>query len=423
MTRRRRPVKLSLPAIDPFACVSFMIGIGRINSWRITLLAPLIGGLILLACIVEDTVGELSDVQLLLDLARVFGVDVQEYSEPSFPLARDVASWFFFFVVCTTCTLLHRQWQLMRECIPGVIRSGAVRELSSPKCRPIHRILLLPRLLRHEHSSGPLTALIKSVNQGIIKAGKLSWLTGFIAVLLTVYVIVKENQNGLFRVVAPPMSSVTGHQMWLRDAYSSWWASTEHPFGLIVYGVMISVGLFAVLAQNIIGAFCVYIILCFPAVAELDGDWLNRDGCFGWTPIARVFRTTVWATGLHGLTISVILITLGIEDFPWVLGLATAWIIIAPLYLIVPRLMFGRMQITAQRRRIEAVHTQMSLANISPTDVLASQPFRDEIERINATRMNPLGVRRVELPVFIIGVILPVFLTTAQIFFSVRFGN
>jgi hypothetical protein len=400
--------------LDPFLVAPFLTAAARWNSWWFTCTFPLLGGLIFFAAAIEGTLGNPSDFQPLVDLRRIFGF-AESPALPAFPLLRDVASWFLVCVASATCVLVHRQWQLMRLCIRSIAETGAVKPLKEPDYRRIHKMVLLPRLLDGAEDYRHLDALVKSVNRGMAKVGLFNVLPSFMAVLLTVVVIVGVSKNGLFGVLSPPGLSAAAEGDWLHRAYESWWASLGNRFGLIAYGAMACIGIFVILVQNLVGFFCVYIIICMPAVVELDADWLNRDGSYGWRDFARTYRSTVWSLALHGFGLSVLLVALGIRNFPSILGLVALWVVVVPFYIILPSRVFRNVQAAAKERRISVINAVLVAEGINESDVSRWQPFRDEIDKINSARINPLKIRPFELPAFLVVVILPIILTAAQI--------
>jgi hypothetical protein len=225
-------------------------------------------------------------------------------------------------------------------------------------------------------------------------------------------------QLGLFGVLAPPDS---GHQ-WLEDAYNSWWASfPRHPFGFIWYILLMTLGIFTVLVQSIVGFFAIYAILILSATCSLDLDWLNRDSAYGWRAMATAFSTVLISLALHGSTLSVVLLVLGLDKFPWVIGIVGIWIVVLPTFTLVPAAAFAGVRRRACAERIAEIDRMIVANNVS--DVLKLAAIRAEIEAVHRVKASPLRVRRTQLPAFLVAVLLPIFLTAVQVFFSVRFGQ
>src|SRR5262249_53897830 len=147
---------------------------------------------------------------------------------------------------------------------------------------------------------------------------------------------------------------------------NSWWASDEHPLGLITYCLGALFGAYIIILQNIVGFQAVYVIVALPALVEFDADWLNRDGHYGWQPVAKVFRTVYLSLTLHGSAISLLLIVLGLRSFPWIFGLVAIWVTVVPLYLVVPWILFRRIEERARQHRIERLSGLMDGVQIDP---------------------------------------------------------
>jgi len=443
-------------ALDPFLAVPFMRWAKNINSWWFALAFPILGGLVIFAAAVEGGLGSAADFQFWADLRHVryaFGNAPANHSVPSFPLVRDFPTWIFVLVVSATCVVAHRQWQLIEECIPPVAQKGALKGI---RCYPnlgyrrIHRILLLPRVVQtglhklearersvdHENAAAggsgdekneirELEALIVCVNGKIQNhSRRRSAAIAFASLLFTIIVAVLEYRSGVFQILAPSRDNA----QWVKQAYVSWWAGGKaHLVGVIVYCLLIVLQIFVILMQNVVGLFCTYVVLSFSAVAELDADWLNRDGSYGWKPIARVYRTVVLTLALHGLAISVAFVWLGYENLFLIFVLVAAWLAVFFLYLILPYLVFKQVGEAAKRRRIEKLERcfpaktidELLFVDEAGSEIAKYQRLRDEIKEVHEAKINPLRLRPVDFSVFV----LPVVLTAVQVFFSIKYGG
>lgn len=443
-------------ALDPFLAAPFMRWAKNINSWWFALTFPTLCGLIILAAAVEGNLGSAADFQFWNDLRHIrhaFGNASADRSVPTFPLVRDFPTWFFVFVVSATCVVAHRQWQLIEECIPLIAQKGALKGLRSYphlKYRRIHRILLLPRAVRsglrklemYKNNEGcgkadagngdddkneirELKALIACVNDKIrSRSRRRVAAIAFTSLLFTIIVAVVEYRSGVFQILAPSR----GNTEWVKQAYISWWAGSEaHPAGVIIYCMIVTLEIFVILMQNVVGLFCTYVLLSFSAVAELDADWLNRDGNYGWKPIARVYRTVVLTLALHGLAISVAFVWLGYENLFLIFVLVTAWVAVFLLYLLLPYLVFKRVGEAAKGRRIERLEKrfpvkaidELLFADEGDSEIAKYQRLRDEIKQVHDAKINPLRLRPADFSVFV----LPVGLTAVQVFFSIKYGG
>ncbi|MEJ7743110.1 MAG: hypothetical protein WKF73_11475 [Nocardioidaceae bacterium] len=59
----------------------------------------------------------------------------------------------------------------------------------------------------------------------------------------------------------------------------------------------------------------------------------------------------------------------------------------------------------------------------SAADPLQQEDLRGKIVSVRAAKARPLRLRRAELPAFFVLVLLPIFLTTVQVYFSVTYGG
>jgi hypothetical protein len=283
--------------------------------------------------------------------------------------------------------------------------------------------MLLPRLLRGTQPGKGFETLVTRINAGLERSGKWEPIPLIMAFGLALILVFGPYQNGLFGVLRPSALQADGAEEWLRSAYSSWWASNDHPAGYMLYIAIATLGIFVVFLQNIVGGFCIYFLGALNAVAEPDADWLNRDGAYGWMPIALVFRTVRWSLVLHGSTLAVAIIMVGFKDFPGMYVLVGIWLIVLPTYLIVPRFVFRHVQTRSRDRRIQVIDTQREDARVDLDDALAIEPFRAAVERVHHVKIRPLRMRPAGWPVFIVVVLLPILLTVAQIVASVQFGG
>src|SRR5262245_13899833 len=79
--------------------------------------------LITLAAITQGRLGSASDFQVYTDFQRILGRTGLPDSPPSFPLIRDIPSWFLLTSISLGAMLLRYEWNLMTGCIPGLLRN------------------------------------------------------------------------------------------------------------------------------------------------------------------------------------------------------------------------------------------------------------------------------------------------------------
>lgn len=180
----------------------------------------------------------------------------------------------------------------------------------------------------------------------------------------------------------------------------------------------------AIGTAGIAGWSLIGIAAALPNVAQLDVDWLNRDGRYGWSPIARIFQTIYWSLALHGCALSLVLIVLGTQNFPWILVLVALWVAVVPIYVLLPWLVFGNIEKSAKARRIERIVAVMAGRDIdADSDPLACVPYINEIERCRRARIRPMRLRGPQFSTFLVVFFLPIVLTAAQVLIPLKFGG
>jgi hypothetical protein len=242
-----------------------------------------------------------------------------------------------------------------------------------------------------------------------------------LATALLVLALIIGEKESLFRFLMPNGLNLAEQKVWVSAAYNNWWAGTNHPLGLIAYIAVAFFALYIIVLQNIVGVQAVYVAVALDSVADFAIDWLNRDGYYGWKPVARVFHTVYVSLTVHGLTISLLLIVLGVQSFPWISGLVAIWVIVVPLYVFVPWKIFRRIEANCCEERIKQLVQLVEQGRIDPDrDLDKFRMIITEIERVRGIRIRPL--RFPEFSTLGIAVLLPIILTAAQIWFSVGFG-
>ena len=416
--------RLLVRDFDPFVVFQLFRHLRNVNSWLLSVLIGLVvAGVISAASALSGSFGHVSDFQPVQDFQRLFSLGRTQPAVPEFPLIRDITSWYLVFVVVATCGIVHRQWQLMARCLSGLAENGVLRPKPVLTLGRRSRWLQVHRYVETERPQEALNNFIGRIND-VLAARVARWapvLAGISAFLVLSLII--ADKESLFHVLVPRALTVSKQTEWLSNAYASWWASIDHPVGLIAYFVVAFVGAYVIVLQNLIGVASVYIIAALPDLAEFDADWLNRDGHYGWKPVLRVFRTVYISLSLHGLTISILLIVLGLQSFPWIFGLVAIWVVVVPLYIAVPWRLFRHVEDRAKQRRVDELGAMLGGRDMDESPNLAhARVVALEIERTRRARIRPVRVLVPELSTFGIAVLLPLVLTAAQIWFSVRFG-
>jgi hypothetical protein len=229
--------------------------LGGHNSWksrRLLLLLPLLFILAITASLLEGTLGTPEEFTPIADFERVFRIGDPAPSPPRFPFARDYPSWLLASVIVLTCVLVHRQWKLMQECLPKLVRNGVLIPKPEAAWSPLQRHLGMDRLLDGHidlrASTTPFGIFVTALNLrwfGFV--ARVNVLLFAVAALIVGLVILNIQHNGLFEVLAPTGQDLVARTDWLILTYESWWASTKHPFGISVYAAAATLAVFVVL--------------------------------------------------------------------------------------------------------------------------------------------------------------------------------
>jgi hypothetical protein len=412
------PPAATAPQFNPFTTIPYLAFLhGRKARWLL-LGFPIALALIVTAAALEGTLGTLNDFQIWTDLKRAVGVTGLPDSKSNFPVTRDLPSIILVLVIFLTMALTLRQWTLMSKTIPALLASGALSEKTTPSYSTKHKLLGIKKLMRGKPATtSQLDFLFERINAGLGRVGSSSgWLVLFSGAL-AILVILGPTRNGVFVVVAPD-NLPAGIRQWQDEAYASWWAAINHAAGFLVYILLMFLGIYVVLIQNIVGLFACYTLTCLKAIADFDLDWLNRDGEHGWKSIRDVYRTVIISLAMHGLTISMVVVSLGIANVPWMLGVVGIFAIMLPATTIVPISVFSGLRDTACKKRIELIEAQIAAS--PPSNPLLVSQYRTEIAQINATRVKPLRLGALQLPTFLITVLLPITLTVIQVLVQIK---
>lgn len=404
--------------------------------WLVGLLAvaPLIA-----VNLAQRTLGDANDFQLADDVARITGLGGAPASSPEFPLVRDVASWLLLLSVISGTVLLHRQWQLMSVCLGKLVRNGVLvpkKEVhtgpeDAPELDPrrtfglngLSRVMGIDRIIRGCTVETALPTLLRTVNERMRAVRSVIFLTELVLAFFLSGLLIQGEKHGLFITVAPRDLSGVQREQWLAEAYGNWWAGESHLAGYFLYWMYAVFAIFVILQYHVVGLVTIYLTIGLRFVCRPSADWLNRDGRYGWTPLGRVFRTVLLATTLLGLTLTITLAVLGLDNFPWVGFLVVLYIVVVPIFILVPPIVFRKAEATAKEDRIDDLVRAIERRKIDIVeDVEATAPYVAEIERCRTANIRPLRLRTASSS-FLILVLLPILLAAVQTFFPWLLGS
>jgi hypothetical protein len=288
----------------------------------------------------------------------------------------------------------------------------------------LSRLLLIDKIVSDAPPDEAFGVLVGRVVAGLSRRSVRILVSTIVASLVLAELLVLGQQHGLFQVLAPQGLSRAGRQAWLDDAYRSWWAGKYHVFGYLIYQVLAVFGIFIVISFQVLGIISIYVTIAMYFLVEPSADWLNRDGRFGWAPMARAYRPVIWANVLGGAALTVVLMSLGINNYNWVVVLVVVYMILMPIFLLTPWLALRRVEKEARLVRIGEIEGIIASRGIdTEKDIETLAPLVAEIDRCRTARINPLRLGTARLSTFIILVLLPIGVAAAEIFFPLRFGH
>ena len=409
--------------LDPFEFMLLYRGLKEVHTAWLAPIGLVSVGLIFLATSVNGTLGAFRDFQLWADTCRALGVPHTSASRPDFSFIRDVTSWFLLIIIVSGALLLHRQWQHISRCLSELAKNEAIVVRTKPISNVFSRLLRIDKIASDFPPEQAFYGLVSRVLSSLSRRSVLLFASMFFVSLVLAELLVLGEQHGLFQVLCPPGLSWAGRQAWLNDAYRSWWAGKYHVFGYLVYQVLAVFGIFIVLNFQVLGVVTIYLVIAMHFLLEPRADWLNRDGRFGWSPVARAYRTVIWANALLGAALAVILLALGISNYTWVAVLVVVYILLIPIFVLTPWFAFRRVEQTARAVRVSEIDEMITSRSLDTDDVQALAPFIAEISRCGNARINPLRLGTASLSTYIFVVFLPIVIAAAEIFFPIRFGH
>jgi hypothetical protein len=408
-------------AFDPFDFIpGFAKKVSGISTgWLI--LPWLAAGLVVLAgTVFEGTLGTFTDLRWFTDLQYVFGRYVPE-TPPHVPLIRDAPDIALFLLMAAGALLLHRQWKSIRDCIPRLRDADTIVPCCQPRLNRLTRLLGLNRLIGKNEDYRAFTRLegtLRGVGPGLKVFLAAFVLVGGLVLAVLLRGALDEN---VLRVFVPTDASPLEQQRWLAEARNNWWAGPTHPIGYVLYGLLTWFGMSLIVAYNVMGIITVYVAIAVYLVTNPDADWYNKDGRYGWLPMTEVYRTVYWTIVLFGAVMSILVALLGSKTPIAVIGLACLYMLLIPVYTLVPWLFFRKVEKQARDSRQEALGK--ALEGVDRTDVEKTQAFVAEFARCRDARIRPMSIGRLSFTGFASVVLLPIGLTLLQIFVPFGIGR
>jgi hypothetical protein len=400
---------------DPFNLIPLFPGrLRNMHTGWIVLAGLAVFGVVVFATLVEGTFGRVSDLQYYPDdVQSAFGGSVP-HTEPSIPLMRDITSCFCLLLIVAGFALLHRQWHYISIGLTELRKSKTIVPRRRPKSNLISRLLGIDRLLRGCGDHGALDHLDSRF--GDITPRTKVLLSGFVLVASFTFAALLANNlsKNIFRVLAPTDLPLDERNQWVALAKQNWWAGPDHPVGFVLYTVLAFVAIGLISTFNVVGIITIYFTVGLYFAAEPGVDWYNQDGRYGWTPLARVYRTVYWALALLGAGIATLIAVLGSDVPISVAGMILQYLLLSPVYMLVPRFVFGNVEETAKaKRRAELSRT---VEGVDDGDLARVQLLAAEFARCNNARIRPMQLRSASFSAYVTVVLLPIILTALQVF-------
>jgi hypothetical protein len=408
---------------DPFEFMSLYRGIKNKGSARLGIVGLVIIALIIIPNLADGTFGTIHDFHLWSDIQRPFGATNLPASPPSFPLMRDVTTWFLAFTTIFGTILLHQQWTYLSKCLSTLVAHGAIVPLAAPRSNMLSRVLRIDAMTRGVPPADALNAVVGKVVDGLARKRRILFPALAIISIVLALLLQAGQQNDLFETFAPPHETLAQNHAWLAAAYQNWWAGDAHLFGHIVYTILAIYAILIILHFEVVGIIAIYMTIAVYFTVDFSADWLNLDGRFGWSPIARTFRTVLWANALLGGTLAVVLMSIGFSNYRWVSVLVVLYAIFMPMFTLVPWLVFRRVENQARKLRVRRVSDLIEQRGLDvDRDIKEIAPYIAEITRCQAIRIRPLRMGTASLSTYVVVVILPIILAAAQIIVPLRYS-
>jgi hypothetical protein len=386
-----------------------------------TIAAMIVTGLlaVVLSAIIGNRFGTLADFQPIDDAQRLMQVGDPPPSLPSFPLTRDVISWYLIVMSAATLAIVRLQWRWITAIVPHLAEAGALHWRGSMGGARRWRELLVGSAHADDAPKDFLDAALNRARRVITATGRYWWVIFIVAAAVAVGYINGE-VDGSFGALAPPHLSAGGEQKWLDEAISSWWAGPDNLYGLFVYFVISALMFSAIAAQNAVGFAAIYLFVVMRRTFEFRCDWENRDGRYGWDPLAALYRITLLALVLHIAAITSVMWVMGWGRYAYMTILIVIPVIAVPLYLIVPAIIFARFGKREKKRRIAELTAERTAELGGSEEIALLRALRDEIEYVRKAKINPLRPSRREIPASVATILIPATLTAVQVIAAIN---
>jgi hypothetical protein len=258
------------------------------------------------------------DLLILIRQAKPSKIDTY------FPLLRDYPTVLLVVLTSVTLTLIYRQWAILEDLLPELQRRGV--------------------LLFDDKDSPSIIQAADETNSGIARMGGHTGTYVVVAVMLSLFLVFAQRATGIFAFLSPSNGSAELKVSWTRDAYRSWWASLDtHQFGFVAYFCLALLAIYYMLKQNEVAVRYLWFFWRLRGKisygVNLSG---GADEFHGWGIIRQLLLTIYMSIIVHAITLTALFLVIPVEEFQWVIPLLAIFMILNPLYVIVPLILLRR---------------------------------------------------------------------------------
>ncbi|WP_410608108.1 hypothetical protein [Amycolatopsis sp. lyj-109] len=379
----------------------------KVPGGALLLLAPIVAVVLVVSAAAGGMLGGAHDFQPLEDFWRAVGRnDLTVAQGLRYPLVRDTLVWLFAAIMITEVMIMHRQWRLFKTCIPKLIANKVIK--------PRHGLTTEnpddPPILRWAASFPPeqrLARYLERTNDRNRRHAAVITTAFAVSAFVLALLLSLGQYYGLFRIFMPTNGSPAEREQWRHDAYAHWWAGIDHPIGAITYFLLAALAIYMILAQTHVGVSIARIAAALPRLVQLDANWINPDGHYGWEPVRQIFRSVWLSMALYGIMVSGLAVVLGLGSGGWIP--AAFWFVLLWIYVGLPWLGIRRIETAARERHIAIAEAEAEGASTKELDELETRVQRYRTARIRPMRLGNFA----RIPV-LFSVALPVLLNIFQ---------
>lgn len=411
-----RSPAVDVAEFDPYAAAIPLRWLRKVPGGALLLLAPTVAVVLVLSAAAGGMLGDAHEFQPVEDFWRAVGRNNLTVAVGlRYPLVRDTLVWLFAAIMIVEVMIMHRQWRLFKACLPKLIANKVVK--------PRHGLTAEnaddPPILRWAARFPPeqrLARYIERTNERNRRHAAV-FTTAFVVSAFVLALLLSLGQYyGLFRIFMPTDGSPAEREQWRRDAYAHWWAGIDHPIGAITYFLLTALAIYMILAQTHVGVSIARIAAALPRLVQLDANWINPDGHYGWDPVRQIFRSVWLSMALYGIMVSGLAVVLGLGGGGWIP--AAFWFVLLWIYVGLPWLGIRRIETAARERHIAIAEAEAEGASTKELDELAARVQRYRKARIRPMRLGSFA----RIPV-LFSVALPVLLNLFQPYVEKWLGN